>query len=69
MVLEVHGLSDEHPFFHVEIQTGYDSLMDVRMVKYGYLIGTSRLEIDFDDISVITILLSGWSSTLRSIAV
>ena len=55
IVLEVRGLSDEHPLFHVEIQTGYDSMMDMRMVKYGYLIGASRSEIDSDDIRVITI--------------
>jgi hypothetical protein len=30
-------------------------MMDVRMVKYGYLIGESRSEIDSDDIRVITI--------------
>ncbi|KAF5069258.1 hypothetical protein DSECCO2_234690 [anaerobic digester metagenome] len=55
IVLEVREIADEHPLFHVEIQTGYDSLMDVRMVKYGYLIGASRSEIDSDDIRVITI--------------
>ncbi len=55
IVLEVRGLSNEHPLFHVEIQTGYNSMMDVRMVKYGYLIGESRSEIDSDNIRVITI--------------
>ncbi|PWR69609.1 hypothetical protein ACKUB1_07505 [Methanospirillum stamsii] len=55
IVLEVRGLSDEHPLFHVEIQTGYDSMMDVRMGKYGYLIGVSRSDFDSDDIRVITI--------------
>jgi len=55
IVLEVRGLSDDYPLFHVEIQTGYDSMMDVRMVKYRYLIGESRSEIDSANIRVISI--------------
>ena len=43
------------PLYHVEVQTEYDRMMDNRMVRYGYLIGTARSEINNDDIRVITI--------------
>lgn len=43
------------PLYHVEVQTEYDRMMDIRMVRYGYLIGTARSEINNNDIRVTTI--------------
>ena len=55
IVFEVQGLSDNRPLFHVEVQTEYDRMMDIRMVRYGYLIGAARSEVHDDAVRVITI--------------
>ncbi|MCA1917721.1 hypothetical protein, partial [Methanospirillum hungatei] len=55
IVLAVHDKTGPDPLFHIEIQTEYDGMMDLRMVKYGYLIGASRSQIDEDDTRIISI--------------
>ena len=55
IVLEIRRASDTELLVHIEIQTGHDSMMDIRMVRYGYLIGESRSAVTPDCIRVITI--------------
>ena len=55
IVLEIRRASDTELLVHIEIQTGHDSMMDIRMVRYGYLIGESRSAVTPDRIRVITI--------------
>lgn len=55
IVLEVHDGTGTDPLFHIEIQTGHDGMMDLRMVKYGYLIGASRSQMDPDETRIISI--------------
>ena len=55
IVLAVHDKTGPDPLFHIEIQTEHDGMMDLRMVKYGYLIGASRSQMDEDDTRIISI--------------
>ena len=55
IVLAVHDGTGPDPLFHIEIQTEHDGMMDLRMVKYGYLIGASRSQMDDDDSRIISI--------------
>jgi len=55
IVLEIRGAERKGARIHVEIQTGHDGMMDLRMVRYGYLIGVGTSNKDSDDIRVITI--------------
>ena len=55
IVLEIRGAERKDYRIHVEIQTTHDGMMDLRMVKYGYLIGAESASKDNDDIRVITI--------------
>ncbi|NLV28522.1 MAG: hypothetical protein GXY48_15445 [Methanomicrobiales archaeon] len=53
IVLEIR--EHKNVLYHIEIQSGYDSTMDLRMVKYGHLIGAARSELNDDSVRVITI--------------
>jgi hypothetical protein len=53
IVLEIR--EQKNVLCHIEIQSDYDSYMDLRMVKYGHLIGAARSEINDDSVRVITI--------------
>jgi len=55
IVLAVHDGTGPDPLFHIEIQTEHDGMMDLRMVKYGYLIGASRSQMDENDTRIISI--------------
>lgn len=55
IVLEIRGTERKDYRIHVEIQTSHDGMMDLRMVKYGYIIGAETASKDPDDIKVITI--------------
>ena len=55
IVLAVHDGTGPDPIFHIEIQTEHDGMMDLRMVKYGYLIGASRSQMDENDARIISI--------------
>ena len=55
IVLSVHDKTGPEPLFHIEIQTEHDGMMDLRMVKYGYLIGASRSQMDENDTRIISI--------------
>lgn len=55
IVLEIRGKTEDNLWIHIEVQTKHNSTMDLRMVKYGYIIGTNKSEINEDFIRVITI--------------
>jgi hypothetical protein len=55
IVLKITGLSDKDPLIHIEIQTEHDGTMDLRMVKYGYIIGASKTEVNSENVRVIFI--------------
>lgn len=55
IVLEIKEPDKRESKVHVEIQTNHDGMMDLRMVRYGYLIGVANASKEPDDIRVITI--------------
>ncbi len=55
IVFRVRDSNGADSFIHIEVQTEHDGMMDLRMVKYGYLIGASRSRFDHDECRVIEI--------------
>jgi hypothetical protein len=55
IVFRVRASNGANSFIHIEVQTEHDGMMDLRMVKYGYLISASRSRFDHDECRVIAI--------------